>query len=589
MMNFVRFAVCMSLVFLIKTGSVSAQNLIFAGLNSNWVAAAPPNWVDDFGASATWVNGSNGSFEDNVPSFPPASLPNGIAITVSGIINTNNLTISNTGSAYSFSGSNINVNGALSVSATNGVVFNNILNVTGNTSVSTSITFDRSVDTTFAGNIIGVGSVSKNGVGTLIFTGNNTYIGGTTVNAASLQIGNGGAAGSITSNVNLAGASTNLTFNRSDSLSYGGAVSGSGSLTKNGAGALTLSGNNSYGGVTTVNNGSLILTGTNTGTGNINVNTGTSLQIGTGGTVGSIAANVVLASGTNVNFNRSNTYNYGGVVSGTGGTLTKSGAGTLVLAGTNTYTGATTVNGGTLQIGDGTTNGSIAGSSGIVLTSGTVDFNRSDAQTYGGAISGGGALTKSGSNVLTLTGNNGYSGTTTINQGTLQVNGTHTGGGIYNVSSGATLAGTGSIAASSVNVAAGANLGPGNSPGTLAIVGNLDLNGNYLWEANGNAADLTTVTGNIDLTGSTLNASFAGLLANKYTLFAYNGTLTGIFASTNLNPLNWLINYNDGAPGVNGAGGFTSFITITAVPEPSSLALLGLTSLGLIGFRRRRA
>ena len=84
---------------------------------------------------------------------------------------------------------------------------------------------------------------------------------------------------------------------------------------------------------------------------------------------------------------------YGNVISGIG-TLTKSGAGTLVLSGTNTYTGATAITAGTLEI-----QGSIAASSSIT-NDGTLLFNSGSAQAYSNGISGSGALNKAGGGIF---------------------------------------------------------------------------------------------------------------------------------------------------------------------------------------------
>ncbi len=87
-------------------------------------------------------------------------------------------------------------------------------------------------------------------------------------------------------------------------------------------------------------------------------------------------------------FNRSDNLTYAGVISSSG-TLQKSGAGVLSLTGANLYTGTTTITAGTLSIGDGGTSGSVAGN---IVNSATLRFNRSDNLSYGGLISGTGAL-----------------------------------------------------------------------------------------------------------------------------------------------------------------------------------------------------
>lgn len=114
-------------------------------------------------------------------------------------------------------------------------------------------------------------------------------------------------------------------------------------------------------------------------------------------------------------------------------TFAKSGSGTLILTGAKAYTGGTTINAGTLQLGNGATIGSLAG--GAVIDNGTLAFNNTaGAQTFANTISGNGSLSQIGNNVLTLSGNNTFSGGMTINGGTVTLNGT-----------GQTAAGTGTI------------------------------------------------------------------------------------------------------------------------------------------------
>ena len=99
----------------------------------------------------------------------------------------------------------------------------------------------------------------------------------------------------------------------------------------------------------------------------------------------------------------------GVILTGTSVALTKSGTGTAILTAANTYGGATTINGGTLQLGNGSTTGVVAGNIAI-NAAGTFDFNRSDAVTYSGKISGDGTLSKSGGGTLIMSGTNSFSG-----------------------------------------------------------------------------------------------------------------------------------------------------------------------------------
>jgi autotransporter-associated beta strand protein len=114
-----------------------------------------------------------------------------------------------------------------------------------------------------------------------------------------------------------------------------------------------------------------------------------------------------------------------GQIVSTGGNVVVT-AGTLVLSGNNTYTGATTVSGGTLQIGGGGTSGALSSSSATTI-GGTLIFNRTNTVTQGtdfaSTISGIGALIQNGSGSLVLNGNNTYTGATTVNSGTLTLQG----------------------------------------------------------------------------------------------------------------------------------------------------------------------
>jgi autotransporter-associated beta strand protein len=109
---------------------------------------------------------------------------------------------------------------------------------------------------------------------------------------------------------------------------------------------------------------------------------------------------------------------FSGTITGTS-SLIKETAGTLVLTGANTFTGASTISAGTLQIGSGSTAGALG--TVAIANSGSLVFNRSDALTWAGSLSGGGSLTKSGANTLTLTGGHTHTGTTIISGGTLEI------------------------------------------------------------------------------------------------------------------------------------------------------------------------
>jgi autotransporter-associated beta strand protein len=112
---------------------------------------------------------------------------------------------------------------------------------------------------TLSGAISGAGAsgLTASGPGTLVLAGSNTYSGGTTVSAGTLQIGNGGKGEFLASPTVNVGSGASLIFNHADALTYSGAISGSGSLTKLGGGALTMTGASSMGGNVIVDGGSM--------------------------------------------------------------------------------------------------------------------------------------------------------------------------------------------------------------------------------------------------------------------------------------------------------------------------------------------
>ena len=311
---------------------------------------------------------------------------------------------------------------------------------------NTLFTGDGTATFNFSGNVSGTGSLTKSGTSTLILSGTNSYTGATIISAGTLQLGNGGtsslsSSSTITDNGNFT-INQNVTALQGNTFS-GSAISGSGSFTQAGTGTTIFTAANSYAGVTTISAGTL--------------------QLGNAGATGAITGTSSIVDNGNLTINRSNSFTQatdlnGAVISGTG-SFTQLGSGTTTLTATNTYSGATTITSGTLQLGNGGTTGSITGTSSIADNA-NLTINRSNAFTQATdlsnvVISGTGSFTQAGNGTTTLSLANTYSGATTISAGTLMIDSAG--------STSARLSGTNTITVSS-----GGTLLLANSSGTAS-------------------------------------------------------------------------------------------------------------------------
>ena len=361
---------------------------------------------------------------------------------------------------------------------------------------SSTRTFTTASAATFSGNINGTGGITKAGAAALTLSGNSTYSGGTTLSAGTLILGldtfgavgavtngsvgngtltlNGGTISSGSSRTILNaltiggdvtfGDATNtsqMTFSAPADLNGGNrtlttatgvttilnGIVTNGGIIKNGAGALKLGAvSTTYVGGFILNAGTIQIAASSVfGTGTLTLNAGTiasstaTSKIITNavtfggdvilGSVGTFTGNMTFSGATDLGgATRTLTTGSGFVqfsnVLSNGG-INKDGTSPLILSGNNTYTGATTITAGTLQVGAGGTSGSIATTSGVTNNAALV-YNRSNDITAGYAIGGNGTLTKLGNGTLTLSVANTYTGNTTVSAGTFGLTGNST-------------------------------------------------------------------------------------------------------------------------------------------------------------------
>lgn len=300
-------------------------------------------------------------------------------------------------------------------------------------------------------------------------------------------------------------------------------------LTIEGTGRLQLIGdavftvdtaNIAHSGGTIISNGGLKLTGLLQG--DVRTEGDGFFELGAGGTEGSFSGNIV-NDGRFV-FNRSDNYDFLGGFSGSG-ILDKLGDGTLTFMGDYAFQGVTNILGGAVRIGgaidpetefdlgEGGTlditgkDQTIAGLEGdegstVVIGDSELTVNQAGDSAFGGDITGDGSLVKEGDGTLNLTGDSSYTGPTSVNGGTLAVNGSIA--SPVTVNEGGTLGGNGSVGPTTVD--GGGVIAPGNSIGQLTVNGDLAFGAGAIYEVEVNAAGAAD---RIDATGTVTIANTA--------------------------------------------------------------------------------
>ena len=529
-------------------------------LNVSIALSAAQTWTADSGAivagGVTILNAGNtltiaGAFNTTIN----ASIDSGAG----GLIKNGTGTLTLGGTNAFTGGLTINA-GTVSVASSSNLGASTVTFNGGTLSTSAGITATHSVtlnagggtfntngfNSTLSGVISGTGALTKSGAGTLTLSGANTYSGGTTVSAGALQGTTTSLQGNVVNNASLV-------FDQTTTGTYAGAISGSGSLTKQNTGTVILTGANTYSGGTTVSGGTL-------------QGDATSLQ-------GNFA---VTSSGATVAFNQTTNATYAGVVSGPG-TLTKLGAATLTLTGSNTIA-SVGVSAGTLRLGASNTLsstaavtvssgatfdvngftqtiGALAGPGTVTLGAGTLTVgNGNVSSTFGGNITGTGVLDKIGSGALTFSSSFSFAGELKLTGGTVNIT--------------------------------GINLN----------VGTLRISGNTVLDFGNSVASFLTTTNLIIENGAILTINnWVDLQDYFYVTGAFYGYNTTTFATTpagfdirGVAPQNQIV-----FTGYAGGGSTTVWLPydhqITPAPEPAVYgAAMMAASLGLLVYRRSR-
>lgn len=581
-------------IFNADTGVITLTQAITAGnFTYGYSSSAGGNTTGSFSGSALTINGSLTAvaWENNGPGGPTLSFSNNV--TVGGDLSIGRRVVEITGGTFTAnriisadSWGRLLITGG-TVTATNGI--DDSILPSGNT--MSVVLFGGSLYTPYIKTTtVGFTGLPSDGVvlsgGTLYATANSSDFiqshdptGGPWGTRNNVGVGTGGA------NINTNGYNITITKQMQD---YGGA----GTLTKSGAGTLTLSTYNAYTGGTTVNQGTLELAGATGGWGHlrgaITVNSGATLAItggdGTGFGWNNAPTSLTInggtfnaAGGSHVGFGAYMTValNNGGTISGSG---QWNGDGLLGFSSSGNSTN--TINGSWVLRADNGANHTfnVADGSAAVDLQVNADLSDQSPEVWWVPASN---LVKTGAGTMVLSGNNSYNGSTIVSAGQLIING-NVSTSVTTVQGGAALGGSGTVGA--VTVQGNGVLALGNSPGTLTFTGDLTLDSGSISNFEINSFSL----GNYDLalaaTAGTQNVTF-------------NGTLNLLFQS-GFNTVGTVKIFDfDGY-----SGAFTSFVSsglangysasfdnltgvVTVVPEPSAALIRGI---GLLALCRRR-
>jgi fibronectin-binding autotransporter adhesin len=500
----------------------------------------------------------------------------------------------------------------------------------------------------FAGVISGAGNVVKNGAGAWNLQAVNTYAGDTTVSAGALSVDADATLGNGTGTLKMTGGKLIIANNRSvttDPIANPVNFSANSEITTSSTAASVAV---NFSNASIVGTAGTTVTFRNDGADGA----GDVFDPRFAGSGFTLDSNVVIDNGTTgttrlSSFNTGAAQTFNGTVSGNGSfrrsATTGGTGGTTIFTGNNTYSGGTALNDGQIGFGSDTAIGTgtmtvgssnnpgvfasggprtvanaiamnnnmrVTGSQQLTLSgnidlgAGTRTLNVSNtADTIlSGVISNGTGLVKDGAGKLILTNANTYGGTTTVNGGTLQIDGSVATDAV--VGAAGKLSGNGSIAGA---LTSAGSVAPGASIGTLNIGASVSLTGgSYDWEFSGGpppAANAALGADVLNVNGSLAIASTVSLIGGNLGTFVVAGTkfiaisyagggAPGTFSGMAddsyviVGGQQWIINYDDTS--LAGAANFGealygNAVTLTAVPELSSILTVGLAGVFAFG------
>lgn len=534
----------------------------------------------------------------------------------------------NTGTSgvFDLAGYDQTINGLAGTGASSGV---------RNTGSLATLTIASDVDHIFGGNIggnTGAGDairVIKTGSGIQTFNRISTYTGGTKLAAGGLAFGNGASFG--TGTIDVTGAASLSTTGNGQTLAnnvdlgaeltisgsrfaIAGIVSGTGGIDLSGGQLILANGANSFSGGLTLNGSEINFgSGSALGTGNITATTNVSQIVSTG--TGVVVSNNFALSfgGTNTGLNitspvAGDTLTFDGVFSGTGRIFLQGGDGTVIFNSANTLVGRFDVQNGYLGVGN---SGALGGGAALINSSGpsgitafaadltlannirtrsvfkfdTNGYDLTQTGTIADFQSVAGSLVKAGTGTLTLVGAKTYTGTTTVEAGTLRLLGSLTSN--VSVAAGATLSGTGTIGAGNTTFVQAGIIAPGVASGSVGTLttGNLVLTSSSVLNfdlatptsltppGSEAANDLIVVTSNLALDGTININALLGFGVGTYRVINY-GNLSAdniLLAGTGPNIYTYTIATTTGLNG--GAGGVDLLVAFLPPPPPPVGAL----------------